>query len=210
MTLKILELFAGTRSIGKAFEKHGHDVTSIDIDPKFEDCIIADAYDYLLEHGEDGYDVIWASPCCTTYSVAGISVHRLKASNGRFVIPKDDYALECDINNTKMFNWFNNHRNILWFIENPRGNLQHMEFAVQIEDLKTELCYCQYGFPTMKPTNIWTTHKNPKWKPMCHPGASHHPKDKCAFENMFRGKYRSAIPKELCEHIVKICEGEGS
>lgn len=206
--MKILELFAGTRSIGKAFERHGHQVTSIDIDPKFKDCITADAYKYLEDHGEDGYDVIWASPCCTTYSVAGIRLHRLKADNGRYIAPNDEYAKECDLNNTKMFDWFNRHRNILWFIENPRGNMQHMAFSQSIKDLKTQLCYCQYGFPTMKPSNIWTTHPDPKWKPMCHPGASHHPKDKCAFENMFRNEKRSVIPDELCEHIVKICEEE--
>ena len=204
--MKILELFAGTRSIGKAFEKHGHEVTSIDINPVFDDCIIADAYEYLKDHGEEGWDVIWASPCCTTYSVAGIRLHRSKSKNGRYLTPIDEYAKECDKQNTIMFKWFNSHRDILWFIENPRGNMQHMDFSKCVEDLKTQLCYCQYGFPTMKPTNIWTTHKNPEWKPMCHPGADHHPKDKCAFENMMHGAKRSVIPNELCEHIVKICE----
>ena len=33
--------------------------------------------------------------------------------------------------------------------------------------------YCQYGDTRMKPTDIWTNHPNPKFKPPCKNG------DKC-------------------------------
>ena len=78
--MKVLELFAGTRSIGKAFESKGHTVYSVEWDKKFEnidlyaDIMTVTAEQIIKEFGRP--DVIWASPDCTTYSVAAISTHR--------------------------------------------------------------------------------------------------------------------------------------
>lgn len=84
--MKVLELFAGTRSIGKAFEARGHEVFSVEWDKDFEnidlyaDITTVTADDILRMFGKP--DVIWASPDCTTYSVAAISKHRRREANG--------------------------------------------------------------------------------------------------------------------------------
>ena len=78
--MRVLELFAGTRSIGKAFEAHGHQVFSVEWDKSFENI---DLYEDVMKVTPEEIvkrfgrpDVIWASPDCTTYSIAAISHHR--------------------------------------------------------------------------------------------------------------------------------------
>lgn len=98
--MKVLELFAGTRSIGKAFEARGHQVYSIDWDKSFEniDCYAdignLSAWDILVRFGLP--DVIWASPDCSTFSVAAISYHRRKDKSTGNLEPITEYAKTCD------------------------------------------------------------------------------------------------------------------
>jgi len=98
--LKVLELFAGLRSIGKAFEANGHEVYSIEWNEKLPDInwhvdistITAD--DIIKRFGRP--DVVWGSFDCSSYSIAGISHHRTREDNGNLA-PKSDYAKFCDI-----------------------------------------------------------------------------------------------------------------
>ena len=98
--MKILELFAGTRSIGKAFEKNGHEVFSVEWDKDFENIDLnADigqltSEEILAKFGKP--DVIWASPDCTTFSIAAISHHRRKNEETGNLDPVSDYAKFCD------------------------------------------------------------------------------------------------------------------
>lgn len=66
--MRVLELFAGTRSIGKAFEKRGHKVFSVEWDKNFKDIDLykdineLTAAEVLEKFGHP--DVIWMSPDC--------------------------------------------------------------------------------------------------------------------------------------------------
>lgn len=74
------------------------------------------------------------------------------------------------------------------------------------------ITYCQYGDKRMKPTDIWTNHPNPQFKPMCKNGDKCHvpaPRGSKTGTQGLKGSIeRSRIPQQLCEHIVRICEKE--
>ncbi|NFI06022.1 DNA cytosine methyltransferase [Clostridium botulinum] len=209
--MKILELFAGTRSIGKAFEKNGHQVYSIEWNKDFEnidwntDIGKIKANDILERFGKP--DVIWASPDCTSYSIAAISHHRTKESDGNLA-PKSDYAKFCDNVNQNMIKLIKDLNPKYFFIENPRGGMRKMNFMKDIP--RYTVTYCQYGDTRMKPTDLWTNHPNPNFKPMCKNGAPCHvsaPRgSKTGTQGLKNSKLRSIIPAKLCEHIVAICE----
>lgn len=209
--MKVLELFAGTRSIGKAFEASGHEVYSVEWNKDFEnidlyaDIMTVTAEQILREFGRP--DVIWASPDCTTYSVAAVSKHRRKEPNGNLA-PITEYALFCDLVNKHVVDLIKELKPKYYFIENPVGCLRKMEFMQELP--RYTVTYCQYGERRQKPTDIWTNHPNPKFKEPCKRGAPCHdaaPRgSKTGTQALKNSVEKAKIPVMLCEHIVDICE----
>jgi site-specific DNA-cytosine methylase len=129
--MKVLELFGGTRSIGKAFEEKGHEVFSVEWDKNFEGI---DLYEDILNVNVDDIikrfgrpDVIWASPDCSSYSIAAISHHRKQDENGNLA-PVSDYAKFCDRVNQHVLCLILALSPKYWFIENPRGGVTQNGF----------------------------------------------------------------------------------
>lgn len=210
--MKVLELFAGTRSIGRQFEKRGHEVLSVDWDKDFDNIdLYADigsltADDIISKFGKP--DVIWASPDCATFSVAAISRHRRKNKETGSLDPISEYASFCDDVDQHVIELINELNPRFWFIENPRGGLRKMSWMQGLP--RYTVTYCQYGDTRMKPTDIWTNHPNPKFKPACKNGDTCHisaPRGSVqGTQGLRTSKRRSVIPEQLCAHIVDICE----
>ena len=210
--MRVLELFAGTRSIGKAFEKHGHKVYSIEWDKDFEnidwyeDIGKITAQDIIDRFGHP--DVIWASPDCTSFSIAAISHHRRKNLETGNLDPVSDYAKFCDNVDQHVLDLIRELKPKYWFIENPRGGMRKMTWMQGLP--RYTVTYCQYGDTRMKPTDIWTNHPDPKFKTPCHIGdPCHEPAprgSKTGTQGLKSSIDRSRIPDKLCEHIVEICE----
>ncbi len=210
--LKVLELFAGTRSIGRAFERRGHDVFSVEWNKDFKNIsLYKDISELTAQEIIDSFgrpDIIWASPDCTTFSIAAISHHRRKNEETGNLDPVSDYAKFCDKVDTHVLDLIRELKPKYWFIENPRGGMRKMTWMQGL--LRYTVTYCQYGDNRMKPTDIWTNHPDPKFMPPCHNGDPCHeaaPRgSKTGTQGLKGSVQRSMIPDRLCEHIVSICE----
>jgi hypothetical protein len=203
--MKLLELFAGSRSIGKRAELRGIEVFSTDIVDFGGIDLVKDIRDILPKDIPFIPDVIWASPPCTYFSVASIGKHWTPDHQ-----PKTEQALfgVRIVSITKW--WFNFYSyynpNLIWFMENPRGKLRKLPIVDGMP--RHTVCYCKYGDTRMKPTDIWTN--STTWKPreMCYNGnrnCHHEPAprgSKTGTQGLKDAYTKSMIPEQLADEIL--------
>jgi len=204
--MNILELFAGSRSIGKVAEIRGHNVFSVDINDFENIDLVQDILTLKKTQIPFNPDMIWASPPCTYFSVASIGHHWNEDHT-----PKSKEALigMNILNKTlEIITWW---PNALYYIENPVGKMRR-----KIKGLdRATITYCSYGDIRMKPTDIWSNNVADMfningWKPrpLCFAGNKkcHHeeaPRGSKTGTQGLKGNYeRSKLPEQLCQEIV--------
>jgi site-specific DNA-cytosine methylase len=209
--IKVLELFAGSRSIGKASEKLGCDVFSSDIEPFENINYVVNILEFDVNNVPFVPNVIWASPPCTSFSVASIGKHWNKDNT-----PKTENAqLGVSIvqKTLDIINHFLNiNPNLIFYIENPRGKLRKLPVVENLE--RTTVMYCQYGDSRMKPTDIWSNNIKTILNPIgfepktCFNGNRncHHeiaPRGSRSGTQGLKGAYdRSKLPEQLCSEVI--------
>jgi site-specific DNA-cytosine methylase len=202
--MNLLELFAGSRSMGRAAEEQGMDVHSTDlIDFGRIDTvgnILAIPIDYWVAMAPD---IIHASPPCTSFSVASIG-HHWTGGKGAY-IPKTQGALIGLALMHRTLEIIEACRPKVWYIENPRGLMRKMP-EMQKLPIRHTVTYCQYGDTRMKPTDIWTNCTEWVPRPMCKNGDPCHesaPRGARTGTQGLKGAHdRSKIPHALCAEMI--------
>jgi hypothetical protein len=155
--MKILDLFSGTGSATKIWKDEGYEVISVEINDSQEATINCDlmelnGYDLAIVFGK--FDFIWASPPCTTFSVASIGKHwDLDGFPKTEECRKNMRLLRRTLEIIKIC------KPKYWVIENPRGMMRKVMQEYQNEGFihfnRYEITQCQYGHSNMKPTDLF-------------------------------------------------------
>jgi hypothetical protein len=201
----IFDFFAGTGSSTQAFRDAGDTVYTFELDDYFDATenvdILTLSSDYLLRtYGQP--DFIWASPPCTTFSVASIGHHWLQG--GQNPIPRTSDAelgQRLVAHTRKLIEELNPTFGFL--IENPRGMLRKLAVVDGLD--RRTITYCQYGDKRMKPTDLWGSVTGWQPKNPCKNGAACHisaPRgSQTGTQGMKHSRLKSMIPYQLGEEI---------
>ncbi len=208
--MKIIEFFSGTSSFGNVSKERGHEVFTIDFNPKFKPDMVCDMLYFNIKMLPKEWrkpDMIWCSPPCETFSLSGNSMYMGFPTKSKTYI---GLALAY-----KCVELIRDLKPKYWVIENPRAGLRSIWFMKPLP--KTTVTYCQYGFNYMKPTDIWNNFgfvgKCCKNGAPCHdrqPRGYHKKKLMGVLDKGTQGEksseFRGVIPEKLCLEIIKIIE----
>lgn len=203
--MQTIELFAGTKSFSKVAKKRGYNTITVDNNVSLIPDICGDILKVSKNLFPKKIRILWASPPCTTFSVAGRNTNYIgfmpnsvNASLGLAYVQKTLELIE-------------ELKPDYWFIENPVGYLRKFPFMMRLN--KVTVWYCKYGDNRAKPTDIWTNLSGfiPKKCFNENPNCNHDraPRgSKTGTQGFDNAKDRSRIPEKLFNEIFDVIENK--
>ena len=207
MSLRSLELFAGTGSISKVLRERGWECVTLDNNVKARPTIVADVrtWDYT-QFPPDYFDFCWVSPVCTHFSVC-----RTTAKTPRDLVWADSLVLAA----LRIIQYFQ--PRLGWVIENPQTGLLKTRPYMQGVPVLCTQDYCLWNrpgeatHPYQKRTQFWG--QLPRELPTRKCGktcrfangkrhymtAQYRPDGKCPEDRPFSREQLYSIPSLLCE-----------
>lgn len=211
--MKILDLFAGLGGWSAAFRDRGHEVITLDNDPRFGCNITQD----ILEPFDLPWrpDIVLASPPCEAFSVMSIGTHW--TGGRRAYIPKTDHARLSMRLVGRTLDIVHATSPAFFVIENPRDVLRNLGL---IDYPRRTVWQCHVGREWAKPTDLWGRFPpSLVFPPPCHNRRPEHPSDCCCRDHNAapRGSRtgtqgpktaaeRAEIPRGLASLVTDACE----
>ena len=205
---KLLEIFCGTKSVGKVFEKNDWEVISIDIEEKWKPTICSDILDWDYKTFDKNYfnHIHFSPPCIYMSQIQQSWYGRCKGTGeNKYLFTKDIHIQQLEESDKILYKikeiieYFNN---ITFTIENPYHTKFNNITKRNILNYPFEIVdYCMYDYPIKKPTVFFNNfnlklnrcdklHTHKMWKKFC--GGSN-----TGLED------RYMIPENLIETIFK-------
>lgn len=205
MKLNSVELFCGYGSITEELKHVGFSTFKTDIRRRKGVCEPDLKINIMELNGAadipfNKVHILWASPPCDVWSYASGSFHWNPDGS-----PKTKKCLEHIEILKKTLAVIEEVAPDIWFIENPRGRLRHyrpfLDWLVRMEGKVKILTYSSYGFPTAKPTNIFTN-TDIEFKELGRFGRG--AKSNFKLDNISKGqkqKVPGALAKDVAEYV---------
>ena len=203
--MRVLELFAGTHSVGKVCKELGYEVVSLDLAGADININILE-WDYKKAFEPGHFDVIWASPPCHSFSSCRRCwINRKTKYFGDKIITAKMLDDDMETNGLpivrkteEIIKYFNPNR---WIMENPStGKMKH--YLKHLPHYDVDYCrYSDWGYK--KSTRFWTNKEGfvpLKCNKIC--GNMNGNKHKTSVANTHGLHLRYRVPVKLIEELL--------
>lgn len=204
--MNVVELYSGSGTISQAFKSLGHSTFEIDNRKRKGICTPDLKADIMNVTAKDipfnKIEVVWCSFPCQAFSHAAGDYY---FKNGSPQNESARYFLKL-LKSTLIL--INELSPVLYFIENPRGHLRYqkilLDWLCRNNGMTKELTYASYGFPTIKPTNLFTNAHDFVCRSL-HPYGRGNKNPVDIFDNMTTCQ-RQKVPNSLALEVAMYCE----